>query len=206
MNSRESIGYASSSDGFHFTKYSGNPVAAREAQPNATAFAEVHVLIEPPLIFAFHTLRYLDPKLVSDSGKRTSVQEDIGVQVLVTKSAFQVEMPIITLEKLAAGAKSDLADCPPIALRNVKRATITARCGYPETSTRPLKLRVYGSADGLAYGAAELVAFENRVSAGKTVVGSIELRPKTQFIKIVLENLDAQSPCRMIQVTVSLRG
>ena len=44
---RESIGYASSRDGINWTKYSGNPVATREAEPNAAAYAEVHAIVEP---------------------------------------------------------------------------------------------------------------------------------------------------------------
>jgi hypothetical protein len=55
----ESIGYAFSFDGFNFTKYPGNPVAPRENNPDASAFAEVHAYWESPFYYLFHTLRYI---------------------------------------------------------------------------------------------------------------------------------------------------
>ena len=70
-------------DGMHFQRDPCNPVAAREANPNAAAFAEVHALVEPPLVYAFHTLRWVDPREASKAAGRTSVLEDLGVQVLV---------------------------------------------------------------------------------------------------------------------------
>ena len=51
----ESIGYAYSFDGLKFFKFGGNPVAARQANPNAAAFAEVHAIMEPPFIYLYHT-------------------------------------------------------------------------------------------------------------------------------------------------------
>jgi len=56
---QESIGYAYSKDGFHWTKYAHNPVIPNTNIPNAAAFAEVHTLIEYPSIYCYYTLRYL---------------------------------------------------------------------------------------------------------------------------------------------------
>ena len=43
-STRESIGYAYSLDGYDFTKYGANPVAPRDRNPNAAAFAEVYTI------------------------------------------------------------------------------------------------------------------------------------------------------------------
>jgi len=66
----ERIGYAHSRDGCNFTKYPGNPIALTERCPPANAFAEVHALFEPPLIYLYHTLRFKDVDFD---------REDIGV-------------------------------------------------------------------------------------------------------------------------------
>ena len=58
MLSRESIGYAYSFDGYNWIKYGLNPVATRDANPNAASFAELRTIWEPPFIYVYHTLRY----------------------------------------------------------------------------------------------------------------------------------------------------
>lgn len=55
----ESIGYVYSFDGYNFTKYSENPIISPDQVSDATSFAEVHSLIEPPFVYLYHTLRYI---------------------------------------------------------------------------------------------------------------------------------------------------
>ncbi|NQT27155.1 DUF4982 domain-containing protein [candidate division KSB1 bacterium] len=88
----ESIGYAYSKNGVHWTRFEGNPVASIDKVPNASAFAEVHAVIEYPKIYLYHTLRYFNcPEWYSeewcgsDSEKVCLDIEDLGIQVLEIK-------------------------------------------------------------------------------------------------------------------------
>ena len=75
----ESIGYAYSSDGFNFTKFSENPVIPRSNIDNVNALAEVHTLVEHPYIYLVSTVRWTE-----DWGGRTGCPdcEDIVMNVL----------------------------------------------------------------------------------------------------------------------------
>lgn len=196
IKTRESIGYASSRDGFHFTRHPANPIAPREAQPNAAAFAEVHTLVEPPFIYAFHTLRYIDSEHVPHAKGRTSVLEDLGVQVLVTQRSFKLPMPVCTLDSLPAGSVTELSDCPPICLLNVSRITLTIAC----EGAAALRVHVSASRDGIVFDATDLMTFD---CLGRRTV---ELKPKAAFIKVRIKNLDGKLSCRKIQVTALLEG
>ena len=107
----ESIGYAYSFDGIHFTKYPGNPIGMRERNPDASAFAEVHALYEPPLVYAFHTLRYKSRK-----------GEDLGVQIFATQTPLRLDMPVLDRDRLAPKTVTTLEDSPPLCLSSVGSA------------------------------------------------------------------------------------
>ncbi len=88
----ESIGYAYSADGMNWTRFEGNPVASIDKVQNASAFAEVHAVIEYPKIYLYHTLRYFDsPKWYPSDWCGTDSEdvcldvEDLGIQVLEVK-------------------------------------------------------------------------------------------------------------------------
>ena len=65
---KESIGYAYSTDGYHFTKYSENPVVPRALIKDAGALAEVHFLIQYPKIYLVYTYRHDNPRFEEDLG------------------------------------------------------------------------------------------------------------------------------------------
>ena len=206
IKTRESIGYASSRDGLHFTRHASNPVAPREAQPNAAAFAEVHALVEPPFIYAFHTLRYIDPAAVPRARGRTSVLEDIGVQVLAMRRPFTLPMPVMALESLAAGAATELGDCPPVCLGNITRVTLGIECRFVSVARTGLTLHVRGSNDGLTYDSTDILTCDLDYRSGGVRRRSIELKTKPPFIKVFVENRDESEPARQIKVTATLEG
>ncbi|HIJ52486.1 MAG TPA: hypothetical protein HPP66_04950 [Planctomycetes bacterium] len=180
----ESIGYAYSLDGYNFIKYLRNPVAVRQANPNAAAFAEVHAIIEPPFIYLYHTLRY--EKLGSKSFPWT---EDLGVQVLVTQRPFSLDMPVLNIESLGIGKTTRLDSSPPISLGHITRLALTAECTYGTgDAEKPIRIHVRGSCDGLKYDTTDLYSFDNDFKPGRTARKTVELEPKVGFIKVLVEN------------------
>ncbi|MEK7754625.1 MAG: hypothetical protein AAB654_22055, partial [Acidobacteriota bacterium] len=141
---RESIGYAYSFDGVRFIKYGGNPVARREANPNMAAFAEIHTLFEPPFIYAFHTIRYIDEMRAPAGRERI---EDLGVQVLVTQTPYRLSMPVLTLDSLPPGGATKLSECPPISLESASVVSLTAEARYARAARAGMRVRVRSSPD-----------------------------------------------------------
>ncbi|MCE5239231.1 hypothetical protein LLH23_12170 [bacterium] len=187
IESQESIGYAWSEDGVHFHKHLG-PVALREHNADATAFAEVHHLIEPPLVYCYHTLRY-----ASRPG-----DEDLGVQVLATQRPFCVTMPVLTLERLGPGERTDLATCPPLALGHVQSAALTVTCAGEVDG---LLVAAYGSADGLHLDTVPLA--ETEVWAGQQTV---PLPAHVPYVKVAMANMDETCEAGRVTVVATLKG
>jgi len=197
----ESIGYAYSLDGYNFTKYLRNPVAVRQANPNAAAFAEVHAIIEPPFIYLYHTLRYEER-----NNKSFPWFEDLGVQVLVTQRPFSLDMPVLNIERLGPNKFTALADSPPICLGNATDVTLTAECAYTKKARRPIRVRIRASYDGVNYDTADLTSFYNDFRPGKTARRTSELHTKVRFIKVLVENLDESEGVSDVRVIATLGG
>jgi len=186
IESQESIGYSWSEDGLQFHKHPG-PVALREHNPDATAFAEVHHLIEPPLVYCYHTLRY-----ASRPG-----DEDLGVQVLATQRPFCVTMPVLQVVHLGPRETTDLATCTPISLEHIRRASLTVTNGGPGL----VRVGVHGSADGLHYDtSAHDCIF---VSPGQRTDAVDTHAP---FVKVAVMNVDQEQDAADITVTATLKG
>jgi len=197
----ESIGYAYSLDGYNFMKYLRNPVAVRQANPNAAAFAEVHAIIEPPFIYLYHTLRY-----EGRNNKSFPWFEDLGVQVLVTQRPFSLDMPVLNLERLGPNKSTALADSPPICLGNATDVTLTAECAYTKKARRPIRVHVRASYDGVNYDTADLHSFDNDFRPGETARRTSELDTKVRFIKVLVENLDESEGVSDVRVIATLGG
>jgi len=198
---QESIGYAYSLDGYNFTKYSGNPVALRERNPNASAFAEVHSFFEPPFIYLYHTLRYVS----SPSSKLgTEDIEDLGVQVLVPNIPFRLPMPVLNRVSVRAGETSTLKDCPPISLEHSSGLALTAECTYDANAKAGLRIHVTSSYDGLNFDTTDFYTFDNHFEPGQTRRKTVELNPKVRFIKVLAENLSRAHDIKDVQVTATL--
>lgn len=197
----ESIGYAYSLDGYNFIKYLRNPVAVRQANPNAAAFAEVHAIIEPPFIYLYHTLRYEER-----NSKSFPWFEDLGVQVLVTQRPFSLDMPVLNLERLGPNKVTALADSPPIYLGNTTDVTLTAECAYTKKARRSIRVHVRASYDGVNYDTSDLTSFNNDFEPGKTARKTLELDTKVRFIKVLVENIDESEGVSDVRVIATLSG
>jgi hypothetical protein len=200
---RESIGYAYSFDGYHFTKYGRNPVATREANPNAASFSEVHALFEPPFIYLYHTLRYKKPNLVDEKDFPSNV-EDLGVQVLAMQTPFRIAMPVLRLSPLGPRSSSSLDVCPPVALSDISRIALTIQCTYSQAAKAPIRVHVLASYDGLNYDSTDLFTLEQEVKPGQTVSKTVERDPRTKFIKLAVENLDQGQSVADVEITATL--
>ncbi|MBC8235998.1 hypothetical protein H8E77_41155 [bacterium] len=189
----ESIGYAYSLDGYNFIKHSGNPVAPRENNADASAFAEVYAIWEPPFYYVYHTLRY-----ISRGG------EDLGVQILATETPFRLAMPVLSIDSLAAGTSSELTACPPISLARISDLALTVECNYHANANERMTVHVRASCDGINYDTEDLYAFDVHLRPGQKVSRTLELDAKVMFIKIILENLDTSHDINDVKVTATL--
>lgn len=176
IRSEESIGYAWSEDGFRFHKHPRNPVALRQHQPNAAAFAEVHALYEPPLVYCYHTLRYRETE-----GHNL---EDIGVQVLATRRPFCVTMPVLTRETLESGDQTFLEDCALVCGENIHRIGLQTAAGDV-----PVDCWLWGSLDGVRF---------------QPVTVDATASPPA-YMKVTVENYHSQ-PARDLCVRMTLWG
>ena len=204
---RESIGYAYSRNGVQWTKYGGNPVATREAEPNAAAYAEVHAIIEPPFIYLYHTLRYKNSwrERFRDA---FPVVEDLGMQILVMQRPFRLDMPLLHKEALAAGTTTSLRrdKSPIIALNHVTSASITVQCTYATRSTFGIRLHVRSSADGADFDTEDLFTWEPRFRPKESVQQTFSFQPTVKFIKVLVENLDTRENVTDLKLTATLGG
>jgi len=189
----ESIGYAYSFDGTHFIKHPANPIGMRERNPDASAFAEVHALFEPPFVYAFHTLRY-----ISRGG------EDLGVQIFATDTPFRLAMPVLDIHSLPAGRTSELAACPPIPLERISDFSLTVECTYPVHAKAGLRVHIRASYDGIQYDTADLYTFDLAVRPERSVRETVALDFKVMFVKAIVENVDGEHDIPDVKVTASL--
>jgi hypothetical protein len=202
---RESIGYAYSFDGYRWTKYGGNPVATRDADPNASAFAEVHAIHEAPFIYLYHTLRYRKPWRDRHADLFPGV-EDLGVQVLVTQRPFKLDMPVIRLDQLPAGATTKLIDSPNVSLTAADTLALTVQCTFVKQQIEGLRVHVRSSTDGLAFDTVDLATLEMSVRPGETVRQTFSVDARPQFVKVIVENVDKTHPALEVQVIATLGG
>jgi hypothetical protein len=192
----ESIGYAFSADGIHFTEHVDNPVAPRERTPDASAFAEVQCLFEPPFVYLYHTLRYLS---VPDED---ILIEDLGVQVLATDRPFKLSMPVLVVDALRAGDSTALEDSSPVNLERIGKMLITVRC--KTASPAVLRIAVRRSFDGMSYDTEDWHSFEFRTEGEGRTQRTYEFEANASYAKVLLENAGEGDSVRGIEVIATL--
>lgn len=186
---RESIGYAWSTDGVQFTKYSANPVANLQTVPNAAAFAEVHAILEPPFIYLYHTLRYEQAWRPGDE-ERMPMVEDLGVQVLVMQRPFRLDMPVLSRQSLAARGRTSLADCATISLGPCETLTLTVQGDFDAEAQRGLRLDLRTSTDGERFDSVSFQSWKLDMASGKPWQATVSADAAVKFAKVVVTNLD----------------
>ena len=189
----ESIGYAYSFDGFNFIKYGANPVVPLAKTPDASAYAEVQSLIEPPFVYLYHTLRYY-----SKGG------EDLGIQVLSISPHFRLPMPVLSVDTLGPKKASGLGASCPISLETASDLALTTECTYDADAKAGLRLHLRASYDGINYDNTDLYTFDTDFKAEKTVEKTVELTPKAKFVKVIVENLDNSRNVTSVKVTATV--
>jgi len=90
-------------------------------------------------------------------------------------------------------------------LGHVNRLALTVECAYAENATKPIKIHVRASYDGMTCDTIDLYTFENDLGPGQTVRKTVDLDAKVPFIKILVENQDYMSVSN-VKITASLAG
>lgn len=198
MRTLESIGYAASRDGLQYIKHLDNPVAAREHQPGAASFSEVKCLFEPPLVYLYHTLRYL--------GSDDAHIEDLGVQVLAMERPFALSMPLLHVTELAPRGSTRLEDCPTLCLSAVERLALTVECTYAPNATVGLRLHVRTSPDGYAYDSVDHATLDVLLAAGQRVRQTLAAPAGARFAQVLVVNDDELGTCSDLSLVATLMG
>ncbi len=206
--SLESIGYAYSPDGFEWHKYGRNPVATREAEPNAGAYAEVHTIFEPPFIYLYHTLRYKEMPEHAKGRIGFPWLEDIGVQVIAMQRPFSLDMPVLNLDSIAPASTTTFSvfDTKTVALGNIEQASLTVACRFGDAAKRGIRIHVRSSSDGIHYDTVDWQTFDVKPDPKNTARQSFKLNTNTRFIKVLVENLDETAAVKDVSIVATLKG
>jgi hypothetical protein len=122
------------------------------------------------------------------------------VQVLATQRPFCVTMPVLQVERLGPGERTELAACPPVSLAHVQSAAVTVACASP-AALGTLKADVFGSPDGRRYDT--LPQDSLFVSPGQR---TLPIETGAAFVKVALRNLHEAHEITGITVTATLKG
>ena len=198
----ESFGYAYSFDGFEWFKYGKNPVAAYQNSPMSYAFAEVHSIIELPYIYVYHTIK---PEHYPGRKYPWNYEgEHLGMHILVTKTPFSIDMPALHLDDLAPGTTTKLGDSRPINLKNIQNLSITIECKYDKNATKPIRVHVRSSYDGVNYDTTDLYTLDNELKPGQLTRKTFQLESKIKFIMVTIENLDQSEHVTDIKIIATV--
>lgn len=199
MMSRESIGYAWSDNGRRFHKSALNPVAPREAVPNAAAFGEVHTLVEPPFAYLYHTLRYKEPA-PEDAERFPTQVEDLGVEVIALQRPFRLAMPWVALDRLDAGQRALAPEplCPGGA--RVESVTLACEVESKQGTLGTLHAEILTSADGVRYDTEPLDTLSLELPGEGRAQQTFECELPARFARV---RLSTEGPVALRDVTAT---
>ena len=158
----EDVGVAYSSDGVHWAPSTSNPQILHDSLPGpVSALAEVHVLVEHPFRYVYHTLRWL-----TDNEDK----EDIGVMVMIStedaKAGWRLPIPVIanqgslnngtTLRCGCVNSSCTTAASPGrsngcISIEHIHKLAFTARFNNQIQCNLKINLALHTSIDGISF-------------------------------------------------------
>ena len=113
---------------------------------------------------------------------------------------------VLSLDSLAPGATSALADCLLLML-NGERFTITAECIYPDVASMAnMKVDIYPAYAPWGYDTVPISSFELPFVQNSTQRKTVELDPKVRFLKVRVTNQDATNILLDVKVMATLGG
>ncbi|MBN1123431.1 MAG: hypothetical protein JXA82_00390 [Sedimentisphaerales bacterium] len=191
------IGYGSSGDGLRFGTFSGKPLVGENDPKETGIVSDVHALYDGPLIYLYYTFQ---PEPVDIFDGRT---EAIGVQVLAAQHSFGFNIPILQRAALPAGGATLLNDCVAVNMAHASRIALTVEYHNGTSNTIPPLMRLRSSYDGLHFDTVDLRTIPIEMGSDRFVQKTIELMPKVQWIKAVIENPDHGQPLIELKVIAS---
>jgi len=197
----ESIGYAYSLDGFRWTKYPGNPILPLNRVPDASGFAEVKALIEPPFVYLYHTLRYIS-EFKDEKGQW--VTEHLAIQVLSTTPKFRIPFPILQVASLGPRKETTWRDCRPVSLENASSCALTVRYRHGPQVMAGLSLHVRSSSDGISYDTTDLLTFDIEAGPGEIVGKTMNIVSGVRFFKVICQSLEESAEISNLEVTATV--
>lgn len=128
--------------------------------------------------------------------------ENLGVEILATARHFDLEMPLLHRPNFAPGESTPPSESPPLSLRGLSRASVTAQCTLDPKATRGIRIQVLRSDDGSQWRTAEV--FEGECRPGQTVQTTFALKLESRFAKILLANRDPSESLTNLTVAAKL--
>lgn len=205
LRSEESVGYAYSVDGKHFTKYSKNPVARRENIAYGAAMAEVCFLMEYPYIYLYHTLRYSE-SWCQDTEKKFPFAEHIGVEILSVADRFCVSYPVYSIDILKPGERVSDPNKLPLTVAEANQFSLTVSCEFGEKAASPLVISAYTGTNEKDLDTEPYQSFTVPVSPGKKIQKTFTCPICARFVRFVAENTDNTSPVQNISLSITLKN
>jgi len=98
-----------------------------------------------------------------------------------------------------------VSDSPSVSVSSITSLSLTVEYKYSQNATRPLKVHIRSSDDGLSYDTVDVLTFENGLRPGQTARRTVDCEPGGAFIKVLLENSDSSQGVSDLKINATLR-